>query len=97
MPEYKGGDVELTRFLKRNINYPWKEQSNDIQGTVVVRFTVGKYGKLVDAKVFRSASTNFDKEALRVVKMLPDFTPGKMRGRPVSVYYNVPVIYKLQD
>ncbi len=97
MPEFKGGDEELKRFLQRNVNYPWKEQSNDIQGTVVIRFTVGEYGKLVDAKVFRSASTNFDKEALRVVKMLPDFTPGKMRGRPVSVYYNVPVIYKLQD
>ena len=97
LPEFEGGDAELMRFIQRSVKYPWKEQSDDIQGKVIVRFTLEKTGKVTDAKVIHSVSPGLDKEALRVVNMLPDFTPGKQRGQPVIVYYNIPVIYKLSD
>ncbi len=95
--EYKGGDAEMMGFLLRNVNYPWKEQSNEIQGKVMVGFTIDKNGKVKDVKVTRSVTPGFDKEALRVVNMLHNFKPATFRGQATSIYYNVPIIYKLQD
>lgn len=96
MPEFEGGDAALMWFLKKNISYPLKEQNEDIQGKVIVNLVVDKSGKVKDAKITRSVSPGLDKEALRVVNMLPNFKPGMFRGQPASVYYNLPVVYKLQ-
>lgn len=95
-PEFKGGDVELIRFLQWNIEYPWKERNKNIQGKVMIRFIVDTHGKVKDPKITRSVSPSLDLEALRVVNRLPDFKPAMQRGQPVSVYFNLPVVYKLQ-
>jgi TonB family protein len=94
-PEFAGGDRELIRFLQRNINYPILERDNDIQGKVVTRFTVNEDGSVSDITVIQSVSPGLDREAVRVIGLFPKFKPGTQQGKPVKVYYNVPVIFKL--
>lgn len=96
MPEFPGGDAELIKFLQKNIVYPQMERDNDIQGKVLIRFVVGEDGSVSDVSVVRGVSSGLDKEAQRVVKMLPKFKPGKQQGKAVKVYYNLPVVFKLQ-
>jgi TonB family protein len=97
MPEFPGGESALMRFLQQNIQYPQMERDNDIQGKVIVRFVVMEDGKVADVTVVRSVSPGLDKEAVRVIKMFPDFKPGRQQGKAVRTYYNVPIVYKLQD
>lgn len=97
MPEFPGGDNELMKFIGANVKYPNMERDNDIQGKVIVRFVVDEEGKVTDATVLRGVSPGLDKEALRVVNMLPNFKPGKQQGKPVKVYYNLPLVFKLTD
>jgi protein TonB len=96
MPEFPGGEGELMKFLQKNIQYPQMERDNDIQGKVIVRFTVQEDGSVADVNVIRAVSPGLDKEAVRVVKIMPKFKPGRQQGKAVKVFYNVPVIYKLQ-
>ncbi len=95
-PEFPGGDVALIKFLQKNIRYPAVERDNDIQGKVLLRFVVNDDGKVMDVKIVRGVSPGLDKEAYRVIKMLPNFIPGKQRGQLVKVYFNLPVVFKLQ-
>jgi len=95
-PAFPGGEVELKRFIAENISYPQDAQENDIQGTVYVRFVVSSSGAIGDAQVLRSVHESLDKEALRVVKLLPKWTPGKQNGNPVSVWFVVPIKFTLQ-
>jgi protein TonB len=95
-PEFPGGDAELIKFLQKNIQYPQMERDNDIQGKVLLRFVVMEDGSVQDVNVVRSVSPGLDKEAVRVVKMLPKFKPGKQQGKAVRVYFNLPVVFKLQ-
>ena len=95
-PQYPGGDGELMKFLQKNIQYPQMERDNDIQGKVLLRFVVMEDGSVNDVQVVRAVSPGLDKEAVRVVKMLPKFTPGKQQGKPVRVYFNLPVVFRLQ-
>ena len=95
-PEFPGGDVELIKFLQKNIQYPQMERDNDIQGKVLLRFVVREDGSVSDVTVARSVSPGLDKEAVRVVKLLPKFKPGKQQGKAVPVYFNLPVVFKLQ-
>lgn len=69
---------------------------NNIQGRVVVQFVVTKNGSIGEVKVLRSRDKDLDNEAVRVVKSLPNFIPGKMNGQPVNVWYTLPVTFKLQ-
>ena len=94
--EFPGGDGELMKFLQKNIQYPQMERDNDIQGKVLLRFVVMEDGAVQDVTVLRGASPGLDKEAVRVVKTLPKFKPGKQQGKAVRVYFNLPVIFKLQ-
>lgn len=94
-PLFPGGEAALLKYIDSNIKYPVKAQEWGIQGTVVLRFVVTKKGKIGKVEVVRSLSPECDKEAIRVVKQLPDFIPGKQNGQNVSVWYTVPVYYKL--
>lgn len=76
MPEYPGGDMELIRFLNRNVHYPQYEMDNDIQGKVMTRFVVMEDGSVDSVTVVRGVSPGLDAEAVRVVRLLPKFKPG---------------------
>ncbi len=95
MPQYPGGDKEMMAYLSKNIKYPVIAQEQGIQGTVVLRFVVGKNGEVTDVTVMRSLDPSCDKEAIRVVKSMPKWVPGKQNGNPVLVYYTLPVRFRL--
>ena len=97
MPEYPGGVMEMMKFLQMNIKYPPMAAMNKIEGRVILQFIVDKTGKVGDVKVVRSVNEELDAEAVRVVKSMPDFTPGRQDGKPVSVWYTLPISFKLQD
>ena len=96
MPSFPGGDGELMKWLSKNIKYPAIAEENGVQGRVIVRFAVGKDGSIHDPKVLRSVDPSLDKEALRVVKAMPRWIPGKQNGVAVSVYFTLPVTFQLQ-
>ena len=96
MPQFPGGEAALMKYLQSHINYPPMAAENNIQGKVIVQFVVGKDGKVGEVKVVRSVDKDLDREAVRVCKMLPKFTPGRQNGQPVSVWYTLPVQFKLQ-
>lgn len=95
-PQFPGGDAALLKWVSDHIRYPAMAQENNIQGRVVVQFVVTKTGKVGEVKVLRSKDPDLDKEAVRVVKSLPAFVPGKMNGHAVNVWYTLPVTFKLQ-
>ena len=96
MPQFPGGEAALMKFLSSHINYPPMAAENNVQGRVVVQFVVEKDGKVGEVKVARSVDKDLDREAVRVVKSLPKFTPGRQNGQAVSVWYTLPVTFKLQ-
>ena len=96
MPTFPGGNAELMSFLAKNIKYPTIAQENGTQGRVIVQFVVEKDGSIADARVARGVDPYLDKEALRVIKSMPHWIPGKQNGKPVRVKYTVPVMFKLQ-
>ncbi|WP_304472548.1 energy transducer TonB [uncultured Muribaculum sp.] len=96
MPQFPGGESALMQYISKNIKYPPVAMENGIQGRVVVQFVVTKTGKIGEVKIARGKDPDLDKEAMRVVKSLPDFIPGKMNGQAVNVWYTLPVTFKLQ-
>ena len=96
MPQFPGGEAELMKYISNNIKYPTMAMENNIQGRVVVQFVVTSTGKIGEVKVVRSKDPDLDKEAVRVVKSLPNFIPGKMNGQAVNVWYTLPITFKLQ-
>ncbi|HRN41676.1 MAG TPA: energy transducer TonB [Vicingus sp.] len=97
MPEFPGGGQEaLFKFLQKEMKYPQVAKENGIQGTVFVNFVVGQDGKIRDVKVLRGVNKMLDDEAVRVVKAMPAWKPGKQRGKPVSVSYNLPIKFTLR-
>lgn len=95
-PQFPGGTAALMKYLNDHINYPAMAAENNIQGRVVVQFVVTKTGSIGEVKVVRGKDPDLDKEAVRVVKSLPKFIPGKMNGHPVNVWFTLPVNFKLQ-
>lgn len=95
MPSFPGGISGLMTYLNQNTRYPAVAQENGVQGRVVVSFVVGKDGHISDVTVLRSVDPSLDKEAIRVVRNMPRWTPGKQGGEPVRVRYNVPVSFRL--
>lgn len=95
MPSFPGGISGLRTFLNQNIRYPAEAQENCVQGRVVVSFVVEKDGHISDVTVLRSVDPSLDKEAVRVIRNMPRWTPGKQGGEPVRVRYNVPVSFRL--
>ncbi|MBQ2164845.1 MAG: energy transducer TonB [Muribaculaceae bacterium] len=97
MPSYPGGDAALMKYLSDHLRYPETAASNNIQGKVIVQFVVTKTGKIGEVKVARSVDKDLDREAVRVCKSLPAFSPGRNAvGDPVNVWYTLPVTFKLQ-
>ena len=97
MPEFPGGQQALFKFLSENVKYPAIAQENGIQGRVICQFVVNKDGAIVDVEVVRSGGdASLDKEAVRVIKSMPKWKPGKQRGKAVRVKYTVPVNFRLQ-
>lgn len=95
-PQFPGGDAALLKYVSDHIRYPSVAQENNIQGRVVVQFVVTKTGSVGQVKVVRSKDPDLDKEAVRVVKTLPKFVPGKMNGHAVNVWYTLPITFRLQ-
>lgn len=97
MPQFPGGgQAALFKYLGKNIKYPQIAKENGIQGTVFVNFVVGKDGSIRDVKILRGVNKMLDKEAVRVVESFPKWIPGKQRGKPVSVTYNLPIKFTLK-
>ncbi|MDE6488185.1 MAG: energy transducer TonB, partial [Paramuribaculum sp.] len=95
MPVYPGGESALLAEVSKNIRYPSVAQENGIEGKVVVQFVVTKNGSIGEVKVVRGKDPDLDKEAKRVIKTLKKFTPGKMNGNAVNVWYTLPITFKL--
>ena len=97
MPSFPGGNGALMSYLSSHLQYPVVAQENGVQGRVVVSFVVERDGSISDVKIARSIDPSLDKEAVRVVKSMPKWNPGKQNGSAVRVKYNVPVSFKLQN
>lgn len=96
MPEFPGGTEQLYKWLYDHVRYPEQAAQNDIQGRVTVMFVVEKDGSIGEVKVARGRDPDLDKEAVRVVKTLPKFVPGKMNGQSVRVWFTLPITFKLK-
>ncbi|MBL6962221.1 MAG: energy transducer TonB [Bacteroidetes bacterium] len=94
-PEFPGGDNARNKYLRQSIRYPDIERDNGIQGQVVVNFVVEKDGSINNVKILKGITPNINEEALRVVKEMPNWMPGKQRGKPVRVYVNLPIRFTL--
>lgn len=92
---FPGGEAALLAYVNKNVKYPSIALEQELQGTVLVRFVVQKDGSVGDVKVLKSLSKECDREAIRVVKSLPRFTPARMQGRAVPVYFKLPIRYMI--
>jgi len=95
MPDFPGGQTELMKFLQKNLRYPPAARENGIEGRVVLQFVVDESGNISDIQVLRDIGGGCADEAIRVVKMMPPWKPGKQNGNPVKVYFKLPVTFKL--
>jgi protein TonB len=95
-PGFPGGDEARLNYLRQNIKYPEMANENNIQGTVHVTFVVEKDGSVSNVKVLRGIGGGCDEEAVRVIKSMPRWTPGKQRGRAVRAQFNMPIRFVLQ-
>ena len=96
MPEFPGGQAEMMKYLAQNIQYPANAAKNNVEGRVAVQFVIEKDGRIGEVKIARSVDPELDAEALRVVKSMPNFIPGRQDGKPVAVWYTIPISFKLQ-
>jgi len=97
MPSFPGGQEELFKYLAGHVRYPAQAIEAGIQGVVYVTFVVGKDGAIGEAKVLRGIGGGCDEEALRVVKAMPPWEPGRQRGKAVLVRYNIPIRFTLDE
>jgi len=96
MPMFPGGDAELLKYIAEHTNYPEVAKENNIQGRVIVRFCVTSKGGVSQVSVLKGVDPELDTEAVRVVNSLPAFKPGKQGGKPVPVWYMVPITFTLK-
>jgi TonB family protein len=95
MPEFPGGTKELTKYIQDNLKYPREAQIQRIQGAVIIRFVVTTTGKLDQITLMRGVNPLLDEEAMRIIKSSPDWIPGEQGGKPVNVFYTIPVRFVL--
>lgn len=95
MPSFPGGSNALLSFIAANLKYPVVAQENGIQGRVIVKFVVDKDGRITDVEITRSVDPTLDKEAMRIVKAMPKWKPGKLKGNCVRVKYTIPIVFGL--
>jgi len=96
MPEYPGGDDAMLKFLSQNIIYPQIAKETGITGTVYSRFVVEKDGSVSDVNVLKGIGGGCDEEVVRVVKLMPKWSPGLQEGKKVRVQFNLPVKFTLE-
>ncbi|NVN95051.1 MAG: energy transducer TonB [Bacteroidetes bacterium] len=95
-PDFPGGEAEMKKFLLQNMKYPTMARESGIEGTVFVTFVVSKSGKISSIKILRGIGGGCDEEAIRVIKMMPEWKPGKQNGQAVPVQFNMPIKFSLQ-
>ncbi|CAM3621030.1 energy transducer TonB [Pontibacter korlensis] len=96
MPSFPGGEMEMMKYLGKNIRYPAAAQRAGVEGLVVLSFVVSKTGEISDIQVVKNLGAGTDEEAVRVVKTMPKWTPGKQNGRAVPVRYTLPVRFTIK-
>ena len=96
MPIFPGGESALMNYIASNLKYPSAAQDQGIQGLVMLRFVVTGTGEVGEVQVLKSLDLSCDREAIRVVKSLPRFTPGRQQGKPVNVWFQLPVRFELR-
>lgn len=96
MPSFPGGEAEMMKFIGNNLKYPVVAQESGIQGRVTVRFVVTKEGNVDQVEVIRGIDPSCDREAVRVVKSMPKWTPGRQNGKSVPVYFTLPISFRLK-
>lgn len=96
MPSFPGGSQKLKEFIEENLRYPKELEETCVQGRVIVRFIVERNGKLSNVKVVKSVHPALDKEALRIVKLMPRWIPGRQNGITVRVKFYIPIIFRLK-
>ncbi|MEJ8758572.1 TonB family protein [Pontibacter sp. H259] len=97
MPQYEGGFEALAKYLGKKMRYPAAAKAADVEGTVVVTFVVGRNGDIEDVEVLKGLGFGTDEEAIRVVKSMPRWQPGKQNGMPVAVRYTLPIKFALKN
>ena len=97
MPHFPGGDQALFNYIYENVKYPPEAKAQGIQGKVILRFVVTAEGKVADITVVRGVHSLLDEEAIRVMSGLPEWIPGRQGGKPVDVYYSLPISFSLKD
>jgi protein TonB len=95
MPEFPGGDLGLMKYIQKNVKYPAIAKEYNITGKVYVSFIVDRSGSVTNVKIVRGVDKNLDTEAMRVVKSLPKYKPGKQRGKSVRVMFTIPINFTL--
>lgn len=95
MPEFPGGQREMTQFIQRNVEYPEVSRENEIQGKVYVNFTVDRDGSIIDTRIIRGVDSLIDAEALRVINSMPKWKPGTQRGKNVKIKFTLPINFAL--
>jgi len=96
MPEFPGGQTAMTKFIAENIKYPKEAKEKGIKGTVFINFIIDKEGNVTHSKVLKGIGGGCDEEALRVINMMPKWTPGEQVGKKVLVKINVPIRFVLR-
>lgn len=95
MPQFPGGEIKMMEFLRENLKWPPEYAEMGIQGRVIIRFIITKDGKIASPTVIRKLAPLLDKEALRVVSIMPDWVPAKHNGENVNAYFTIPISFKL--
>jgi protein TonB len=95
MPEFPGGEAAMRKYIGKNIRYPNLARENKVEGTVYIQFVINQNGEISDTKILRGIGAGCDEEALRVIKKMPAWAPGKQRGKPVRVQFTLPMKFKL--
>ena len=96
-PKYPGGEEELYRYMAENVRYPDAARRMGIEGRVYIQFVVDKSGKVIEVVAIRGIGAGCDEEAIRVVKSMPAWEPGQLRGKPVNVQMVLPITFRLGD
>ena len=96
MPEFPGGEQAMMEFVAKNVQYPKEAMEKEISGRVLVGFIVEKDGSINETEVVKGIGGGCDEEAVRVVKAMPKWKPGKQKGKPVRVHFMLPLTFKLQ-
>lgn len=94
LPQFPGGEAELLKFIYNNLRKPSIDDGCQVMGKVVCRFIIDIDGSVIQPEVIRSLTLSCDKEAIRVIKLLPKFTPGKQNKKNIRVWYTIPITFK---